>query len=825
MPMTIVYPRRIVANKDRRIDPAECDALPFTLTSDDTSKPEIILDYGRAERGRPFFEVANTDSAVENNMFEAVYSEQFSAISDEGGDGPYFLFSNAMDTYRNVLHEVKPSSSPHTVVARHEQCSQRYQRIKLLTPNTSITFLSVGFWSGKSEETSSSLFRCSDMKLNKIWEQGIRTVEMCTVQKNETLPAWDITTDGTTVHGQHWAPCRQGTRWTDKCARFEVRIDRVGASWGVHMVANGLVFCLDKERRTLTAHEGLSHESSVFPSISRGSWAIDSNLLGSEWLSIKTVAKGAQVSVFINNVEVATVSDLDLHPLLGGSANNSGSVAFGGPSGWTSTFRNLTVTDLDATTLYSNSFLPADERRTFADFAVGTNPLPCMVDGAKRDRAVFGGDLHISGRAAAFSSTNLDAVRGSIELLTSHQTKDGYLGNLCPIQAPKHATDDEPPTYAFYSLTYALLLVVAIKDYWLYSGDETIVKEIWQKAKNLVAFAERFQDDRMLVAAPPPLSRMFFRSYKSFCFKLICRPVTFFPLSGPIFGVSTEINLAFYDALRSMATMAPTNKEKQELDTKARTLEQAISQHLWSEESGVLRVSDTSSPTGLCAHINAYGVSLGIKPPHRSDKENLVQPSNKLPLAFRGLEPRFDSAGLCSPYSAAFAVEACFKQNDTPGALSLLDRVWGPMVDETHPNFSGGLWEAMNVDGEPIHKDTSLMHAWSSSPVYLLPMYLAGVRPIKPGWKEWEASPVYAGLDEVEAVVETPAGPLQIRWFFKADGEDRGFVSVDVPKGTSGVISPPKGWSIGMGDWTCAYSGDGISVEHGATRLLLRRDC
>lgn len=510
MPMTIVYPGSIVTNKDGRIDPAECDALPFTLTSNnDTSKSEIILDYGRAEKGRPFFEVASADSAAENILFEAVYSEQFSAISDEGGDGPYFLFSNAMDTYRNVSHKIQPSTTPQTVVARHEQCSQRYQRIKLLTPNTSITFSSVGFQFEKSDQASSSLFRCSDPMLNKIWQQGVRTVEMCTVQKNETVPAWDVTADGTTIYGQHWAPCRQGTRWTDMCVRFQVRIDCVGASWGVHMVANGLVFCLDKERQTLTAHEGLSHESSVFPSISRGSWTIDTKLLEPEWLSIKTVAKGPQVLVFINDVEVAIVSDLDLHPLLNGSTNNSGSVAFGGPSGWTSTFRNLTVTGPDATTLYSNSFLPVDKERTFADFAVGTNPLSCMIDGAKRDRAVFGGDLHVSGRAAAFSSANLEAVRGGIELLTSHQTKDGYLGNLCPIQAPRHITDDEPPTYAFYSLTYALLLVVAIKDYWMFSGDETIVKEIWQKAQNLIAFAEQFQNDEMLVAAPPPLSCMF----------------------------------------------------------------------------------------------------------------------------------------------------------------------------------------------------------------------------------------------------------------------------------------------------------------------------
>lgn len=297
MPLTTIYPQRIVAARDNNHHPVEHQVLPFVLRSDETSKPEIILDYGRAERGQPIFEIASADSTANSILFEVVYSEQFRAISDEGGDGPYFLFSNAMDTYRNVVHEITPSRSLQTVTARHKQCSQRYQRIKLLSPHTSITFSTVGFRSRKPEEASPSLFRCSDPKLNKIWQQGVHTVNMCTVQKNETLPAWDTTTEGTRIYGQHWAPCRQGTRWSDMCVQFEVKIDRMGASWGVHMVANGLVFCLDKKRQTLTAHEGLSHESSVFPSIVKGTWTVDTKLLQPEWLSVKTVAEGDHISV------------------------------------------------------------------------------------------------------------------------------------------------------------------------------------------------------------------------------------------------------------------------------------------------------------------------------------------------------------------------------------------------------------------------------------------------------------------------------------------------------------------------------------------------
>lgn len=47
--------------------------------------------------------------------------------------------------------------------------------------------------------------------------------------------------------------------------RFQVRVESGGASWAVHMVWNGLVFCLDVDRNVLYASEGLAHESTIFP--------------------------------------------------------------------------------------------------------------------------------------------------------------------------------------------------------------------------------------------------------------------------------------------------------------------------------------------------------------------------------------------------------------------------------------------------------------------------------------------------------------------------------------------------------------------------------
>ncbi|GJC85508.1 hypothetical protein ColLi_08346 [Colletotrichum liriopes] len=286
----------------------------------------------------------------------------------------------------------------------------------------------------------------------------------------------------------------------------KVLVERRGASWGVHMVANGVIFCLDLEAEELRAYEGLAHTSTVFPIKSFGSWSTHGIIGQADWVSVSTTTNGNRIAVTINGREIATITDVQVRPLLGGADINTGSVAFGGPEGWLSIYRNLLVKDTSGKVLYENDLLPGNRDRTLADFQVGTNTVACMIDGAKRDRATFGGDLFVSGRGVAYSGLYMAAVSGSIELLASHQTREGYLGNLCPIQAPIHVGNEAPPTYAFYSMTYALLLVVAIKDYWLHSGDDEALRRYLPAAEKLLRFAGSNETPSGLIEMPPNMS-------------------------------------------------------------------------------------------------------------------------------------------------------------------------------------------------------------------------------------------------------------------------------------------------------------------------------
>lgn len=754
----------------------------FTISNNDNSQSEVLLDYGSAVGGLPFFNISHASSSTSENVsFQIVLSETIREIDYPNGDGPFFLFSNAMDSYRNTTYTVPASTEFEILEGRFLQASQRYLRLRLTSPNASIAFSGVGFRPVREEVKPVATFSSSNKLLNDIWQQGARTVDKCTVAAGETIPAWNVHNEGTRVYGQHWAPCMFGTRWSNYTTRFEVQTEEFGASWGVRMVANGLIFLLDKSQRQLRAFEGLSDESSVFPSVPQGVWPIPDDVDLENWINITTNVSGPIVSVYFgdNETAVAEVKNVNIAPTLGGAPNNTGSIAFGGPQGWQFSVRNLIVRSLTGEELYTNSLLPADAARTLADFAVGTNSVANTVDGAKRDRATFGGDLHVMGRSIAYSTQAFEAVKGSIELLTSHQTSEGYLGNLAPIQAPlwNEAADGEAPTYAFYSLTYASLLIVAIKNYWLHSGDEGLLGEVLlEKLRRQLNFAESYLNPDGLVEAPPELS------------------LTFLPLGGPVFGASTPLNMAYYDALQSMALLTPNSTEAISFRDRAAALKANIISHLYNPTTGSLRLSSSTAATGIPQDANSYGITLGISPPHISQISTLSQSSDLLPNAFGNLTGWSDFQ-LCSPYTTAPAVEALFTLDAGPQAVALIERVWGVMANKSNPNFSGGHWEAMTLEGEPYQNTTSLNHGWSTGPVYLLPMYLAGLRPVKPGWKEWEARPVYAGIEEVDANVPTKYGVAEIAWRF-CEKSGNGSVEWCEPVGTKGTVYPPSGWTF-----------------------------
>jgi hypothetical protein len=144
--------------------------------------------------------------------------------------------------------------------------------------------------------------------------------------------------------------------------------------------------------------------------------------------------------------------------------------------------------------------------------------------------------------------------------------------------------------------------------------------------------------------------------------------VDWFPLGGSIFGASSKINIAYYEALTSMARMSTALDIKDYYTAQATALKCNIIKHLWNEDAQVMKMCDTSPPLGICQDINAYAVTTGIIPP----TSILATPeTTTLPLAFQNL-PGWDKTPIISPHATGFAAEALFTSHETEAAIALL---------------------------------------------------------------------------------------------------------------------------------------------------------
>ena len=83
------------------------------------------------------------------------------------------------------------------------------------------------------------------------------------------------------------------------------------------------------------------------------------------------------------------------------------------------------------------------------------------------------------------------------------------------------------------------------------------------------------------------------------------------------------------------------------------------------------------------------------------------------------------------------------------------DRSWLGMMGQG----STVTMEAWSLKAKP-NQDWN--HAWGTPPLNLIARYVLGVRPLKPGFAEYETKPRLGGLGRVEGTVPTPRGPVKV---------------------------------------------------------------
>ena len=319
-----------------------------------------------------------------------------------------------------------------------------------------------------------------------------------------------------------------------------------------------------------------------------------------------------------------------------------------------------------------------DREKRMYDVALRTLRL-CMreflVDGVKRDRLPWAGDLSISLLANAYSFRDADIVKRTLRVLDSAGWKAGDINGI---------------------VEYSLWWVISHDLYQKHFNDNSFLNDEYSRiAGRLESFAARENPDGLLTGEDA--SWLFIDWTED--------------AHSP-----TALNAIYYGALCSgvkLAELKGAAADAVRWSARAERLKAALLAKSWDEERGLFRwgLSPSKDAFQFSRHANIYAVYFGLVDGARLKRIAKSLADDKLP-----------SVG--TPYVSAYEVMALIKCGQKAEAQKVVEKIWGGMLNLGATTF----WEGFNPaeKGEehlafydrPYAK--SLCHAWSSAPVFLL---------------------------------------------------------------------------------------------------------
>ncbi|KRF21823.1 alpha-L-rhamnosidase C-terminal domain-containing protein [Phycicoccus sp. Soil803] len=412
----------------------------------------------------------------------------------------------------------------------------------------------------------------------------------------------------------------------------------------------------------------------------------------------------------------------------------------------------------------------------------GSNgPLHLLLDGAKRDRSVWSGDILASG-PTVYAALDPVYVRDSIQLLGEHPaTVADYLlpavgTSAVPGPMPGVCQPNvETPACMTFSMSYSTVFVPVLADYVRYTGDMTFAAEQWANVVRVLAWTGQQRDAKGLITTTSTNGKDWKVDDHT--------------------GEATWNNLIYYAALTDGAELASAlgrDAAASAWRTQAAALRTAINTHLWNPTTGVYDISDSSNGA-IAQDANTFAALTGVADPVRSTQilgvlDKRLQHARGH-LAYAEPAPAGEGQQL-STMMSGWEVMADLDAGRTTAALDLIRREWGYMLRQ---DPGGTTWENIPMTGD-LDGAHSAAHSWGSLPAAALSRYVLGIRPTTPGFDTFVVAPQPGDLSWAAGDVPTPYGPVSINWSQGAGC--RYTVDVTVPPGTTATVSIPGGKTI-----------------------------
>lgn len=378
----------------------------------------------------------------------------------------------------------------------------------------------------------------------------------------------------------------------------------------------------------------------------------------------------------------------------------------------------------------------------------------CTVDTVLdpwRERAFWINDHLMENKVSlqVFGESRLAAH--SLRLAFSNRRADGLIPGVCPDTGSDRLV--LPATNLFLG---RLLL-----DYLLYTGDTSLVKELLPVFEEIL---DRFEEWRGPDGILPPKG---YWNFIDWSYEL---------LGASLDGKRTSVLDWFYvDARNRAADLCMHLGEDRAAHH--RTLAQHAANRIhslywlpaqqrfsdWMEEAG-----SPSRQSSQLVHALAL-LSGGLLP----DKQDSCE---------RALDD--DTLRIPELYMHYIVLQAMGHFGHMDVAMARVRKYWGMMVDLDEPT----LWEnGVYPQGRKSRTmASSHCHGFSTAPIDYFQTWILGIRPLKPGFLEFEVRPYAHDLTSAAGCVPTPRGPIYVSW-----KRQKKFLEtiVEIPHGTTGVTA------------------------------------
>lgn len=755
----------------------------LTATAGGTA-PLVVLDYDQIVGGQPAFLVSRVSGDV---TLQAIYSQSLPYLLP-GGDG----FGTNNDAGERTISfvgvpggaqlsrvENYQVTSPGPVIGHLLQAGQRFQAITLLGSG-SVQISRVGFLPSfrldTPDDPGAGAFTCSDQSLNKIWQIGVHTVNACSVPVGSVPAFYEATPHGLVVHGCEYTAYRPGGAWTDYTASFSIEILRNEASWLVrsNSMSTGtmMVLCAGDDTLPVSAPNTLrifimNQGPQALVAVVPMPFKVTANTV----YPVRVTVAGTTLTVTINGTQVyqGAVSAMQA----------SGSFGFANSQGALARATGLTVTSPAGAVLLKED-LTGRGTRAFVDACLaGTNVTPSIMDGAMRDRLVWSGDMGISTLTVLCSTFDNKYLTGSVEQFLLYQQPDGSIPIAAPAQGKGLAvTGSFGPPPSFSTQDYTMAQVTDSYQYWMFSGDTRWLTRNWPSIRKIMTWLAGQVGANGLMSGAGPLATMM------------------------------SSNAHYYGCLgqaEQMATAAGDTASAAAYAAQAPAFGKNLNALLFSRPAGLYSAS-TTQPTVFDEIGNGFALLYGL--PALDPSIDVATLAASLTRALAGPKGPCESSaavpnGNIAPYEAGWEVLGRLAAGQAQGAIDLIRQVWGLMLPENTPYYSGGCWEYVAQTGLPgLGPGTSLAHGWSSGATPALSMYVLGARPLTPGYRTFLVEPQPGDLSWASGRVPTPRGPVTVDWTAHARGASGFTLKVEVPRGTEAYAGVPStaahGWVDGI---------------------------